>query len=75
MNSRRPMPTMAFLRGEHRQSPPMLDQKDSITAGWKTGLLHCGISVASAARVMAVMGRKPAYPSPRRAGGMSAMTA
>ena len=36
-------------------------------------LLHCGISVASAARFMAEMGHKPAYLSPRRAGGMSAM--
>ena len=38
-------------------------------------MLHCGISVASAVRFMAEMGHKPAYLSPRRAGGMSAMPA
>jgi hypothetical protein len=38
-------------------------------------LLHCGISVASAARFMAEMGHKPAYMSPRRADGMSVMPA
>jgi hypothetical protein len=35
-------------------------------------VLHCGISAPSADGFMAEMGHKPAYLSPRRAGGMSA---
>jgi len=82
------------VRGR-RESPPMLDRKDSTTTAWQTAcctgqmmcykprtysratdsLLHCGISAPSAARFMAEMGHKPAYPSHRRADGMSAMTA
>jgi hypothetical protein len=38
-------------------------------------LLHCGILAVSAAGFMSQLGHKPAYLSPRRAGGMSAMLA
>ena len=43
--------------------------------GAENRLVHRGIPVASATRLMSELGHKPAYLSPRRAGGMSAMPA